>query len=89
MVEFCDNYKGIKKSLKYITNINDYLDIILKNFEIIAKLRDDDMKKDKSKKPDEFYLDISRDLIKETDNIQKICENYEKIMKIMKIMKYL
>ena len=80
MIEFCDNYKGIKKSLKYITNINDYLDIILKNFEIIAKLRDDDMKKDKNKKPDEFYLDISRDLIKETDNIQKICENYEKIM---------
>ena len=79
MIKFCENYKGIKRSLKYITNINDYLDIILENFDIITELRDD-MKKNKNKKTDEFYWDISRDLIKETDNIQKICENYEKIM---------
>ena len=84
MIGFCDNFKGVKKSLKYITYTNDYLEVILENFETIANLREADMKKEKNKNPPEFYLDINSDLIKENDNIQKICENYGKIMEKQK-----
>ena len=82
MVSVSDTFKRIKRSISYITNINDYLEIILENFEHIVKVREGDIKKenDKKKKLDDYNLDISRDLIKETDNIAKICDNYEKIM---------
>ena len=80
MVSFCENFKNIKKALEYIVNINDYLEILLQNFDLIIEKREEYIKKEKNKKHDDFQLALNKDLVKDTDDIDKICENYDKII---------
>ena len=79
MVKASESFRRIKRSLSFNANILDYLEIFLENFDYIISVRNEEIKKEKGKKPEELILEIKPEIVKETDDVKKVCQVYEKI----------
>ena len=79
MVKASESFRRIKRSLSFNVNTLDYLEIFLENFDYIISVRNEELKKEKGKKPEELILEIESNMVKETDDVKKVCEVYEKI----------
>ena len=79
MVKISESFRRIKRSLSFNVNIIDYLEIFLENIEHIISIRNEELAKEKGKKSEELILEIKSELVKEGDDVKKVCEVYEKI----------